>query len=215
MNNNITQRIIDFIKKNEISTAEISDALGKKGLFTDSYPLFENTHIVGHVFYVSAYGDSNWPIHYSIVNIPENYIVLIENIDCEKALFGEIVSKYIISTRKAAAIVTNGSIRDIRDIKNAKLPVWFKSVNPVGCFNSKPIYCDETEEFVKKRKIILAGSIAICDDNGVIVVYKKNLTPEFLEKLRFIKQQEEKWKECVFEKTWSTYETICLKRYDK
>ena len=209
----IAQKIINFIKDNETSTAEVSDALGKCGLFENSYPLFENTHKVGFVYYISAYGESNWPIHYSLIDIPDNFIVLIENINCEKALFGELVSKHMIYNKKAKAIVTNGSIRDIKEIKKAKLPIWFKSVKPIGCFNSKPIYCEEIEEFVKRRKEEFKGAIAVCDDDGVVIILKDNITENFLQKLKFIKEQEIKWKECIFEKTWNTYDTICLKRY--
>lgn len=210
---NISQQVIDYIEKNKISTSEISDALGKQGLFEDSFSMHENIHKVGLVYYVGAYGDSNWPIHYSLIDIPDNSIVLIENINCEKALFGEIVAKHIIYNMKAKAITTNGAIRDIKEIKSAKLPVWFKSVKPIGCFNSKPIYCDMVEELVQKRKKIFDGLIAVCDDDGVVIIPRENINLDFLEKLKFIKKQEEKWKECVFEKSWNTYETICLKSY--
>jgi regulator of RNase E activity RraA len=211
----IIKEVVDFIEEHQISTAEVSDALGKTGLFENSYPLIENMHKVGLAYYVGAYGDSNWPIHYAIIDIPDDAIVVIENINCEKALFGEIVAKHMVYNCKAKAVATNGSIRDKKDIKEAKLPIWHKSVRPVGCFNSKPIYCDEEEEFVKRKKKEIDGSIVICDDDGVVIVQKEKITVEFLDKLKFIKKQEAKWKECVFEKTWNTYETICLKKYEK
>ena len=116
---NISKKVIEFIKDNKIATAELSDAMGKMGLFEDSYSLFENLHKVGFVYYIAAYGDSNWSIHYALVDIPDDSIVLIENIDCEKALFGEIVAKHIFYNKNAKAIATNGFIRDFRDIKKA------------------------------------------------------------------------------------------------
>lgn len=210
----IQDKIIAFIENNKISTSEVSDALGKKGLFEESYPISENMHKVGVIHYVAAYGDSNWPIHSSVIEVEKGAIVLIDNIDCTKALFGEIVSKHIIINKEAKAIVTNGSIRDIKDIKEAKLPIWCKSVRPVGCFNSKPIYSEASEYIAGEREKKLNQAIVVCDDDGVVLIRKEEQAETLLEKLKFIKIQEAKWKKYVFEKKWDTYETICQKKYE-
>lgn len=57
------------------------------------------------------------------------------------------------------------------------------------------------------------GSIAVCDDTGVVIIPKELHTEEFLEKLDFIENQEDIWFECLDHKKWNTYDIVCLKKY--
>lgn len=55
--------------------------------------------------------------------------------------------------------------------------------------------------------------MAVCDDSGVVVIPKHELTEAFLQKLAAIEEQEDIWYDCIDRKKWSTYRTICLKDY--
>lgn len=206
--------IIDFIEKNRISTAEIGDALGKVGGIDGVVPLIKDLHFVGEVFYTFAYADSNWMIHNDAINVSKNSVVFIENLDnTNKALFGEIVSRFIIDKREAKAIVTNGKIRDISELRKLNIPIWHNGISPIGCYNSKPVYTDSLDELAQKRKEELDGAIMVCDDDGAVLIEKNSISSELLNKIKILQEQEKIWKECVFDKGWDTFETICLKRY--
>lgn len=212
----VFDRVMAFIQDNKISTAEVGDALGKIGGVANVSPLKNNFYAVGELFYTCAYAESNWNIHNDVANTPKNSIVFVDNLDStDKALFGEIVSRFIIEKKQAKAIVTNGKIRDVSEMLSLSIPIWHAGTNPIGCFNSKPVFTDTMDELAQKRKIELNGSIVVCDDDGVVIIKKDQITDDFLDRLKKLQQQEKVWKECVFEKEWDTFETICLKRYMK
>ncbi|MNU05326.1 hypothetical protein D3C72_2500850 [compost metagenome] len=63
------------------------------------------------------------------------------------------------------------------------------------------------------RKEIFDGSIAVCDDTGVVIIPKDKHNDEFIERLEFIEEQEDIWFDCIDRKKWSTFDTVCLKKY--
>jgi len=210
----LNNEVIDFIKNNEISTSEVGDALGKIGGVPGVVPLNLGHYVVGEIFYTCGYADSNWMIHNDIINTPKDSIVFIENLDnTDKALIGEIVTRFILEKKKAKAIVTTGKIRDSLELRKLKIPIWHIGTNPIGCFNSKPVFTDDLEDLALNQKNDLKKAILVCDDDGVVIINKEQINNSLIEKLKKLKEQEIKWKECVFEKGWDTFETICMKRY--
>ena len=61
--------------------------------------------------------------------------------------------------------------------------------------------------------MIYEGSIAVCDDTGVVIVAEHEQTEDFVSRLEFIEEQEDIWYECIDRRKWSTYKTICEKAY--
>jgi len=210
---NIYDRIIDKIKKNRISTTEIADCLGKTGDIEGVSPLCSGAFVVGRVFFAYGYNERNWEIHEQITGIKPGDILVVEMHNCHKrAAFGELVSKFALLYKGASAIVVNGYMRDANRIIKENYPIWCKGVTPIGCLNRKnehPINKDILLEFRKKYE----DAIVVCDDGGVVVIGKENINEEFLEKLDFIELQEDIWGYCINTKKWSTYETVCLKKY--
>lgn len=208
---NLNYTIIEFIQKNNLSAADVSDALGKKGEYRTTHKITSNITIVGEVFYIGSYGSSNWDIHKYIKEAPQDSIVLIDLLEPEdKSLFGELVSKYLFEIRKVKAVVTNGKIRDFSQILNAKYPIWFIGTNPIGCFNAKP----ETKlpQNFRERKTFFSNAISICDDDGVVVIKNNDINENLLHSLNKIKEREALWKKDIFENFMNTFDVICLKK---
>lgn len=209
----LINQIIDKIKKNRISTTEIADVLGKHGNIADVTPVNRGHFRVGKVFLAYAYEESNWELHDQLQNVEEGDIVIVETFKCDnRAVFGDLVSKYLTLYRSAAAIVVNGYMRDVARLLKENYPIWCKGVTPIGCFNrinEQPL--DEAIINVWKEKY--EGSIAVCDDAGVVVIPKHEINEDFLSKLDFIELQEDIWYHCMDTKKWSTYDTVCLKKY--
>lgn len=210
--NDISKKIIDYIKRNRVSTTEVADCLGKTGVVEDVLPINRGHFKVGEVKWVYAYQSTNWDVHEQIINTEENQIVFIDAIDCEnRAIIGELVSKYILLYLQATAIVTNGKMRDAAALIRENYPVWSKGVNPVGCFNRKP---DDLPKIIyEKHKSMYEGAIMVCDDCGVVLIPKENHTEEFLEKLHAIEEQEDIWFDRLDRKKENTFEIVCLKKY--
>lgn len=211
---NEKERIIKYIKDNRVSTTEVADCLGKSGALDGVLPLNSRHFCVGEVKYVCGYAESNWPIHEELDKHPcTDKIVFVDSIDVnDRALFGDIVSKYILLYQANIGIVVNGKLRDAHYLIKENYPIWCKGVTPIGCFNNRVdrmVY----DDYLDERKKIFDGSIAVCDDSGVVIIPKDKLCESFYDELEKIERQEDIWYDCIDRRKWSTYKTICLKEY--
>ena len=209
----IVDRIIDYIQENRISTTEVADCLGKSGVLPNIYPINRGQFQVGRVKWVYAYNESNWEVHEQVRDVKKGDIVYIEAFDCkDRAIIGELVSKFLILYRRAAAIVTNAKMRDAHRLIKEAYPIWCTGFTPIGCFNVKnEIPFDE--EIIKTRRENLDGAVIVCDDSGVVLIPKEQLTDEFYVKLKEIEEQEDIWFDCIDRRKWDTFDTVCLKKY--
>lgn len=207
------ERIIDYIKRNRVSTTEVADCLGKTGVLENVLPVNKGHFKVGNVKWVYAYKETNWDVHEQVVSTQENDIVFIDAIDCKhRAIIGELVAKYILLYRQAAAIVSNAKMRDAGALMRENYPIWSTGVTPVGCFNTKPEPpLDEVTE--REHRNMYDGAIMVCDDCGVVLIPKELHTEEFLEKLVKIEEQEDIWFDRLDRKKESTFDIVCLKKY--
>ena len=143
------KNIIDFIKRNRVSTTELADCMGKKGAYKNVSPITQGYFKVGNLFYVCVSGGSNWDVHKKIQDLKDNDIVLIEALDFKnKAVFGDLVSKYLLLYKQANAIVTNAKLRDAPRLIKEQWPIWCNGFTPIGYKNKKLTL---SEEIKKKR----------------------------------------------------------------
>jgi 4-hydroxy-4-methyl-2-oxoglutarate aldolase len=211
--NEIHTEIIEFIKRNHVSATEVSDCLDKSGSLPYIHPINSQKFAVGPVRWVYGYNESNWGVHEQLTNAKEGEIILVELFNCNnRSVFGSLVSKFLLLYRQVAGIVVLGNIRDAHTLIKEDYPIWSYGVNPVGCFNKKnSVPLDP--KIIEQHKNIYEGSIAVCDDSGVVVIPSRNITQDFLQKLRDIEELEDTWFDCIDRRKWNTYETVCLKKY--
>lgn len=207
------ERIIDYIRRNRVSSTEVADCLDKSGAVKNVRAINHGHFKVGNVFWAYAHGETNWDVHERLQQVQEADIVFIEVFDCnDRAIFGDLVSKFLILYRQAAAIVVSGNLRDAHRLLKENWPIWCTGFNPEGCFNTK-VEPDLDSAIIADRQERYHGAIAVCDDTGVVIISKEHYTEEFYNKLEFIEQQEDIWYECIDRKKWTTYDTVCLKKY--
>lgn len=207
--------IIDFIKRNRVCTTEVADCLGKSGALENVMPINQGQFKVGNVHWVYTHEESNWEVHEQVIDTKENDIVFIEAFDCNnRAIIGELVTKYIILYRQASAIVCNAKFRDAAALLKEKYPVWCTGFTPVGCFNKKPIKELDTD-IISRHRAMYDGAIAVCDDCGVVIIPKELHTEEFLQKLHHIEDQEDIWFDRLDHYKENTFQIVCLKEYLK
>lgn len=209
------EKIISYIEHNRVSTTEVADCLGKSGVLEGVLPINAKHFCVGEISYLYAIEESNWTIHEDLITPRNNKIIFIDGIDVNnRAIIGDIVSKYILLYQGSRAIVTNGKMRDAHVLIKENYPIWCKGVSPVGCFN-RPVNKERYQDLIEAGRNQYDGAIAVCDDSGVVVIPKSQINEEFYKKLEFIEEQEDIWYDCIDRKKWSTYKTICLKEYKK
>ena len=209
----VLDSIVDYLVRNRVSTTEVADCLGKTGVISGLLPCNQGYYKAGGIQWVYAYDESNWPVHEQIQNIKEDSIVFVDTLNCgDRAIFGELVSKYILLYHQSRAIVVNGKMRDAAAIIREKWPVWCSGYTPVGCFNRKPE--NEIDLNWKTEHLALYdGAIAVCDDCGVVVIPKDQITEEFLNKLHHIEDQEDIWFDRLDHYKESTFDIVCKKKY--
>lgn len=205
--------IIDYIKRNRVSTTEVADCLGKTGALENVSAVNRGHFKVGTIRYAYAVNESNWPIHERVIDTRENEIVFIDSVNCGgRAMIGELVSKYILLYKQAAAIVTVAPMRDAAALIRENQPIWCNGFNPNGCFNTNP--GDVSNNIIIKEHMeYFDGAIAVCDDCGVVIIPKEYHTEEFYQKLENIEKQEDIWFDRLDHFKENTFEIVCQKRY--
>ena len=206
-------RIIEQIQRNRISTTEIADCLSKTGALDNVTPVNARHFAVGPVWYTYAHANSNWPLHRDIEEVPAGSVVLVDLIDCEqRSPLGGLIAKYLLLYKQASAIVVLGPVRDAAMLIRENWPIWSVGVNPIGCFNEQPASPLESS-ILEQRRRRFEGSLAVCDDCGVVVIPEEKANDAFVEKLNWIEEQEDIWFDCIDRRKLSTFQTVCKKVY--
>jgi len=209
----ITQQAIELIQANKISSTEVSDVLGKKGLVEGVHALNPGQFVAGEVAFIYAVNDSNYEVHRQLADADlKGKIVFVYNVNCSRAIFGSLVAKYILLYKGAKAIVVNGRLRDAHTLIKEKYQIWLEDVCPIGCVNC-PNGEDLPVEEYERLKAKYEGSIMVCDDSGVVMIPKDKIDEKLLTKLEFIEFQEDIWFYCVDTLKMSTFDTVCMKKY--
>lgn len=207
-------KILQYITINRVSSTQAADALGKTGeLEPGLRPVLPGSRAVGFVHYAPALDGSNWYTHKYLRNAAANSVVYVEGVNCEgKAIFGSLVSKYLVLYCQVAGIVVGGLVRDVHQLVKERYPVWSHGFTPIGCKNQET-ECDE--EWILERERHFSGSIIVADDSGVTLIPRKDLDEDFFHKLEFLENQEDIWFDCIDRLKWDTFDTVCLKKYNK
>lgn len=208
------EQIVKYIQTNRVSTTEIADCLGKTGAIEGVKAIVPGIFSAGVVRYIYGFHESNWPIHEQARDVQPGEIVVIDGIDVRnRALIGELVTKFILLYKMAAGIVLLGNARDANDLIKNRYHVWSRGVSPVGCFNREVTLDEGIRSAVETNREYYHNAIAVCDDTGVVVIPKDKITTDFVSKLEYIEKQEDIWFNCIDFKKWDTFDTVCLKKY--
>lgn len=213
---NYIEEALSLIDTNKISTTEVADVLGKTGQVEGPHALTPGLFRAGEVKLVYAINNSNWHVHKQLAEADDikDKILFIYNVNCDRAIFGDLVSKYIMLYKRAKAIVVNGKLRDAHRLIKERYPIWLNDVSPIGCVN-QPNGPDIDPETLRQLQSQYDGSIMVCDDSGVVMIPKKEINQTLINKLKFIELQEDIWFYCVDTLKMSTFDTVCEKKYLK
>lgn len=212
--NDSLQVAINYIETNKVSTTEIGDVLGKTGQIGTVHPLTQGLFKVGEVKLIYAINNSNYEVHKQLADIDDlkDKILFVYNVNCDKAIFGDLVTKYIMLYKRAKAIVVNGILRDAHTLIKEKYPIWLDGVSPIGCVNYQNGQ-DIDSQFLSQLQAEYDGSIMVCDDSGVVMIPKDKINQQLVNKLQFIELQEDIWFYCIDSLKMTTFDTVCQKKY--
>ena len=205
-------KILEFCIANRVSTTEVADALGKAGVLPKVLPINLNQFRVGPVRAVFAANNSNYAVHDQVRDVQKGDVVIIFTNNCDdRAIIGDLICKYVLLYKGAAAVVVQGLVRDAARLRREGYAVWAEGVSPLGCYNTpaEP-YPPDMEAQMRKS---YEGGIAVCDDGGVTVIPQSLFTDEMLDRLSRIEMQEDIWFFCLDTLKWDTKKIVCDKAY--
>lgn len=210
---NYQEKILEYCIANRISTTEVADALGKTGVLPKVQPINFNKFCAGKVRPIFTANNSNYSVHEQIRDVKKGEVVIIFTYNCDnRAIIGDLVSKYILLYKGAVSIVVQGLVRDAARLRREDYAVWAEGVSPLGCFNV-PSEEPFPQDIEAKLRDAYEGGIAVCDDGGVTVISRNLLTEEMLVRLRRIEMQEDIWFFCLDTLKWDTKKIVCDKAY--
>ena len=208
------QVILNFCRKNRVSTTEVADALGKTGVFPKVLPVNLNQYRIGPVRCVFTANASNYAVHEQVRDVKEGEVVIVFAHQCDdRAIIGDLITKFTLLYRGAEAIVVQGMVRDAAQLRREGFAIWSDGVSPLGCHNrpTEPYPTDLELEMRKKYE----GGIAVCDDGGVTVIPASRINADTFERLQQIEMQEDIWFFCLDTLKWDTKKIVCDKDYLK
>lgn len=209
----LVDEAINLIEANKISSTEIGDVLGKKGQIEGVHALNKGMFKAGEVAFIYAINNSNYEVHRQLADKDiKGKILFVYNVNCDKAIFGDLVTKYIMLYKQAKAIVVTGKLRDAHTLIKEQYPIWLEDVSPIGCVNRQNGEDLSIEEY-ERLKNQYEGSIMVCDDSGVVMIPKEKINEQLLTKLNFIEFQEDIWFYCLDTLKMSTFDIVCKKKY--
>ena len=209
----IVTEAISLIEANKISSTEVGDVVGKKGQIEGVHALNKGMFRTGEVAFIYAINNSNYEVHRQLAEKDiKGKILFVYNVNCDKAIFGDLVTKYIMLYKQARAIVVTGKLRDAHTLIKEQYPIWLEDVSPIGCVNKQNGEDLDVEEY-ERLKAIYEGAVMVCDDSGVVMIPKEKITGQLLTKLNFIEFQEDIWFYCLDTLKMSTFDIVCRKKY--
>lgn len=160
-----------FIK---VSTPNISDAMHREGEMQGLFPVWIKTDekllkFAGPATTVRAY-NGDWSKPVEAIDVAEaGDVIVIDACEGKDAVWGELAS-WSCKQKGIVAVVIDGAIRDVDDIREIKFPAFARYITPtageprgMGEINT-PIECGGQK--------VEAGDWIIGDQSGVVVVPK-------------------------------------------
>jgi 3-hexulose-6-phosphate synthase / 6-phospho-3-hexuloisomerase len=159
----------------KLSTSNISDAMHRTGELRNLKPVWTGKpgelKFAGPAVTVRTYnGDWSAPVQ-AIDHAKQGDVIVVDACQGEIAVWGELATHSCIS-KGLAAVVIDGAVRDIDDIRKLRFPVYARSFTPTA---GEPKGFGEINTIIEiNGRKIQPGDWIIGDDSGIMVVPRDN-----------------------------------------
>ena len=154
-----------------VSTANISDAMHRKGAMNGVFSLLGDVKMAGRAITVQTFaGDWAKPVEAIDRAMPGDVIVINNDGGTHVAPWGELATMSCV-VKGLSGVVIDGAVRDVDDIRTIGLPVFARAAVPNA--GEPKGFGEINAEISCAGQIVRPGDWVIGDESGVVVVQKE------------------------------------------
>ena len=171
---NIRRADADVVKRlGALGASTVHEAYGRIGLMKPYLrPAWAGGEASGTAVTVLAHPGDNWMIHVAVEQCrPGDILVVGCSADNTDGMFGDLLATSLMA-RGVTGLIIDAGCRDVKSLREMGFPVWSKAISAKGTVKATlgavniPVVCAGIN--------VEPGDAVIADDDGVVVVRKKD-----------------------------------------